>query len=180
MTTTDNGGLRHGGDHKVARHDLIPPDFQDALAVHFGRNLVKYPGRNWERGMPWWHCFAAIARHGWKFWRGETYDSASGAHHMICVAWNAMALFCYDTRGIGIDTRGLEERTPQEKPPYAPEEDCSDLAGKKYDAQSGTWVDRGIESIQDFIRFCGRAPAPAWRNAPEEPDDIPTEGAPER
>lgn len=98
-------GLRF--DAGKPRYDLLPPEAMDALAMHFAVGARKYADRNWEKGMSWGRCFASLMRHAWKWARGEEYDEETGSHHMICVAWNAFALFIYFTRGIGTDDRAI-------------------------------------------------------------------------
>lgn len=92
-------------DDEKPRYDLIPPEALNSLAALYGVGMKKYGARNWEKGMRWGRVFAAMMRHAWAFWRGEDYDQETGIHHMICVAWNAMALFTYSRRGIGEDDR---------------------------------------------------------------------------
>ncbi len=99
----NGGGLRHN-DGKP-RFDLLPPEALTALADLYGKGGEKYAERNWERGMAWCKCFASMARHSWAWMRGEDTDPETGAHHMIAVAWNAIALFTYHARGIGADDR---------------------------------------------------------------------------
>lgn len=99
----EGGGLRY--DTGKARYDLIPPEALEELAQHYRRGAEKYEPRNWEKGMAWGKCFAAMMRHAWAFWRGETNDPETGTHHMISVAWNALAIFTYHTRGVGDDDR---------------------------------------------------------------------------
>lgn len=122
MTLTveaDNGGLRFN-DGKP-RTDLIPAEFILALAEHCGNGAAKYtvvdgetgkfiPGDwNWARGMQWEHCYAAIMRHALKWKLGEEVetDDKTGAelNHLIAIAWNAMVLYTYQRRGLGIDNR---------------------------------------------------------------------------
>ncbi|GAC1500211.1 MAG: hypothetical protein NVS1B6_06420 [Steroidobacteraceae bacterium] len=103
IQSEDNGGLRF--NEGKARYDLIPPEALDALAEHYGRGALKYADRNWERGMGWGKCFASLMRHGWAWMRGEDCDPETGSHHMIAVAWNAIALFTYHQRAIGTDDR---------------------------------------------------------------------------
>jgi Domain of unknown function (DUF5664) len=101
-------GLRFDADKP--RYDLIPHEFMNALATHFLHGTKKYPDRNWEKGMRWGTCFRAMMSHAWKWFGGETYDvdpkmPEYKAHHLIAVAWNAMALYTYETRKIGHDDR---------------------------------------------------------------------------
>lgn len=103
----DGGGLRF--NEGKPRFDLLPPEALEALADHYGKGARKYADRNWERGMAWGKCFASMMRHAWAFWRGEDHDAETGSHHMIAVAWNAIAIFTYATRGIGEDDRAKKE-----------------------------------------------------------------------
>ena len=105
--TADNGGLRF--DEGKARYDLLPAEAMDALAQHYAKGAAKYESRNWERGMAMCKCFAALMRHGWSWMRGEDIDPETGSHHMIAVAWNAIAIFTYYSRGVGIDDRPGKE-----------------------------------------------------------------------
>lgn len=98
-----NDGLRYV-DGKP-RFDLLPPASLFALADHFRKGCDKYAERNWERGMDWSKCFGSLMRHAWKWAWGEDVDSETGTHHMIAVAWNAMALYEYHIRKIGRDDR---------------------------------------------------------------------------
>ncbi len=102
-TKADGGGLRY--NEGKARFDLLPPEALEALAHHYGRGAAKYEARNWERGMAWCKCFASMMRHAWAWMRGEDVDPETGSHHMIAVAWNAIAIFTYATRQIGEDDR---------------------------------------------------------------------------
>lgn len=92
-------------DEGKTRYDLIPADGLEALANVYTKGAVKYADRNWEKGMAWHRVFGSLMRHAWKFWRGESHDPETGCHHMAMVAWNALALFCYDNRKVGEDDR---------------------------------------------------------------------------
>jgi hypothetical protein len=107
-----NDALRYDDDK--AAFDLIPPEAMEALAWHYTRGARKYERRNWEKGMNWCRCFGSMMRHAWAWMRGEDFDPETSSHHMIAVAWNAIALFSYSYRGIGKDDR------PQVKPTCAP------------------------------------------------------------
>ena len=99
----DGQGLRY--NNGKPRFDLLPPEALQALAEHYGKGAEKYAARNWERGMDWCKCFASLERHAWAWMGGEDIDPENGSHHMIAVAWNAMALFTYAMRNIGTDDR---------------------------------------------------------------------------
>lgn len=93
---------------KPTRFDLIPPAALEALAEHYGRGSQKYEDRNWERGYRYGLSFAAMMRHAWAWWRGEDNDPETGSSHMIAVAWHALALFTFRSRGVGRDDRAKE------------------------------------------------------------------------
>jgi hypothetical protein len=76
-----------------------------ALAAHYEAGAKKYADRNWEKGMAWGKCFASLQRHAWAWMGGEDFDPETGTHHMVSVAWNAIALFVYSVRKIGTDDR---------------------------------------------------------------------------
>lgn len=84
------GGRKN--DSGKARFDLIPERALTALAKLYGIGADKYEPRNWERGIAFGRVFAAMMRHAWAWWRGETHDPEDGQHHMSSVAWCAFAL----------------------------------------------------------------------------------------
>lgn len=94
-------------DEGKARYDLLPPDSLEELVKVFTIGAKKYEDRNWEKGMAWGRVFAAMMRHAWAWWRGETLDPENGQHHLASVAWCAIVLLAYDMRKIGTDTRKI-------------------------------------------------------------------------
>jgi len=101
MVTSATGGSKAT---KLARFDLIPPDFLRALAEHYGRRggdgtpeTYKYTERNWERGFNWSLSYSALMRHLLAFQRGEFLDPESGAPHIIAAAWHCAALYTFST-----------------------------------------------------------------------------------
>ena len=88
---------------KLQRYDLIPPEFEEALADVYGRGARKYDDRNWEKGYKWGLSVAALRRHLTAWLRGESLDHETGAHHLAQVAWHAATLFTYEIRGLGTD-----------------------------------------------------------------------------
>ena len=101
--TPSNSGLRY--DSGKPRFDLVPPEAMIELAAHYERGARKYADRNWEKGMDWGKCFSSMQRHAWAWAQGEDLDNETGTHHMIAVAWNAIALYTYAMRKIGNDDR---------------------------------------------------------------------------
>ena len=88
---------------KVERFDLIPNEFERALARHYGVGATKYEDRNWEKGYKWSLSVAALRRHLSAWLSGESVDPETGSNHLIAVAWHAIALFTFELRGIGTD-----------------------------------------------------------------------------
>ena len=92
---------------KLARFDLIPPEFEIALAEHYGLGARKYADRNWERGYRWGLSYAALRRHLAAWACGESIDPESGSHHLVAVAWHAITLYIFERRGLGTDDRAV-------------------------------------------------------------------------
>lgn len=103
----DNSGTKFDGDKP--RWELVPPEIT-ALVDLFTRGAKKYGDRNWEKGMSWGRIFGALMRHAWLWMSGEEYDRETGAHHMVAAAWNAIVLYVYHKRKVGIDDRNLPKK----------------------------------------------------------------------
>lgn len=91
-------------DGKLPWH-LLPPDALEEIVevLEFGAN--KYGDRNWEKGMAWNRPFAALMRHMWAWWRGETYDHETGLSHLAHAGCCILFLLAYERRGVGVDNR---------------------------------------------------------------------------
>lgn len=97
-------------DAGKAAFDLLPVKPLIALARLFAVGKEKYGTRNWEKGMKFGRLFAAMMRHGFKWWAGEKYDPIDGQHHLTAVQWNAMVLMELE------ETRPeMDDREPQNK-----------------------------------------------------------------
>lgn len=94
-------------DVNKPRLDLIPQHvlIEVGKVLEFGAR--KYDDNNWLKGtgFKYGRIFAAIMRHGWKFWSGEEYDDESGLHHLAHLITDAMFLLEYIIIGKGIDDR---------------------------------------------------------------------------
>lgn len=101
-------------------YDLIAPEFLEGTAAVLSYGAAKYAARNWEKGMSWGRCFAALMRHSWAWWRGEEHDPESGLHHLDHAACCLMFLRAYSARRIGTDDRAktLPAASPDE--PHLP------------------------------------------------------------
>lgn len=103
MNNSESKGLRY--NEGKLRYDLIPWEWEYELAEVLGMGAKKYADRNWELGMDWSICVAALRRHLKAFQMGESVDPESGRPHLAHVAWNALALMSYDQWKVGNDNR---------------------------------------------------------------------------
>jgi len=102
VTDEATGGAK---GKKLTRLDLIPVGPLFELARLYGAGAEKYDERNWERGYAWSLSFAAMLRHAWLFWSGESIDPETGRHHLAAVTFHAMALQEFESKGRGTDDR---------------------------------------------------------------------------
>ena len=111
MGRCEAGGMSDArkDDSGKLRIDLIPPEAIDALAAVLTSGAVRYGERNWEGGITWGRCFAAMMRHAWAWWRGEGKDPDSGLSHMAHVLCNAAFLVTFEARMVGTDDRPKSE-----------------------------------------------------------------------
>lgn len=100
--TSETGGQK---GKKLARFDLLPVGPLTEVARLYGRGAEKYADRNWERGYDWSLSFAAMQRHAWAFWGGESIDPETERHHLASVVFHALALMEYEGTGKGTDDR---------------------------------------------------------------------------
>ena len=87
------------------RYDLIPVSSLEELCKVYTYGVEKYGDRNWEKGLPWLTCFAAIMRHLLSWVQGVDVDRESGCKHLAHVAWWCFALMWYARKGKGVDDR---------------------------------------------------------------------------
>ena len=84
---------------------LVPWEAMKALVLVLRFGAGKYGERNWEKGMAWSRCFAALHRHLFAWWTKEGPDPETGYSHL----WHALCcvvfLITYELRGIGTDDR---------------------------------------------------------------------------
>lgn len=93
-------------DTGKAPYDLIAPEMLDALAAVLDFGARKYEPRNWEKGMRWGRCFAALMRHLWSWWSGKgDNDPETGMSHLWHAACCLMFLIAYEARKVGDDDR---------------------------------------------------------------------------
>jgi len=68
-------------------------------------SIFKTGENNWRSGLSYGRCFAALHRHVWAFWLGETHDSESGLHHLAHAICCLLFLLEYQFTETGIDDR---------------------------------------------------------------------------
>jgi len=90
---------------KPQRFDLIPWQFEWALAEHFGKGSKKYSDWNWAKGYRWGLSYAAMRRHIAQWWGGEDVDPETGSNHLISAAWHCCACYIFSLLGLGTDDR---------------------------------------------------------------------------
>jgi hypothetical protein len=108
----DGQVLKEGvkNDTGKLRYDLIPPEGLDALAEVYTIGARKYADRNWEIGLSWGRVYGAMLRHAIRWLAGESYDPVDGQHHLASVAWCALALITYESRGMS----QFDDRKPKQ------------------------------------------------------------------
>jgi hypothetical protein len=90
---------------KDERFDLIPVGPLTEVARLYGIGAKKYAKDNWRRGYEWSLSFAALCRHLWAFWGGESYDKETGCHHLASVVFHANALMEFEKTHPEFDDR---------------------------------------------------------------------------
>lgn len=98
-------------DGNKAPWHLLPVDAVRGIVAVLGFGAGKYGERNWEAGMAWSRCYAALLRHLTAWWEGKTKDPETGMSHLWHAGANLLFLIAYERRGGGVDDRP----TPTEK-----------------------------------------------------------------
>ena len=86
-------------------YDLIAPEALEELAKVLQFGAKKYAPRNWEKGMAWSRVFAALQRHLWAWWKGDSKDPETGFSHLSHALCCLMFLSAYEARKVGQDDR---------------------------------------------------------------------------
>ena len=97
------GGVKN--DAEKTRLDLIAPEFLEALGQILTLGAKKYAAYNWAKGMAWSRPYAALLRHLFAWWGGETLDKESGKSHLWHATCELMFLVAYEARHSGEDDR---------------------------------------------------------------------------
>lgn len=69
-------------DSGKPRYDLLSPQALSGLVDVLTCGAIKYPSRNWEKGISFGRVFAALMRHLWRWWAGEEKDPESKKSHL--------------------------------------------------------------------------------------------------
>ena len=95
------GGLRY--DEGKNKMYLIPAEWDEVLGEIFTIGAKKYAERNWELGMDYSKVMGPLMRHLKDYRKGIKIDPTDGLPAIAKVAWNALALYYYDLKGLGKD-----------------------------------------------------------------------------
>lgn len=101
------GGQKFDGGK--LRYDLLPVHPLEELVRVFTIGAGKYGDNNWRKGIAYTRLFAAICRHLFAWWRGETHDPDDGQHHLASVAWGALVLMELEKTHPDLDDRSEPE-----------------------------------------------------------------------
>lgn len=105
MKSEDKLQQGYKADEGKLPYDLIAPEVLEELAKVLQFGAKKYAPRNWEQGMAWSRVFAALQRHLWAWWKGDSTDPETGFSHLSHALCCLMFLSAYETRKVGQDDR---------------------------------------------------------------------------
>jgi hypothetical protein len=103
-----SGGGKKNDAAKLGVH-LLPPGPLCEIAKVLDFGAKKYDPWNWSKGMAWSRLYAAMLRHLWAWWRGETLDPETGLNHLAHVGCSVLFLLQYAASGLGTDDRPIQE-----------------------------------------------------------------------
>lgn len=101
-------------DQEKPRYDLLPYDAIEQIVHVLTLGAKKYSDRNWEQGLKYSRCFAALQRHlvAW-FQKREELDDETKTHHLANAACELLFLLSYEIRNTDIN---LDDRPVVNKP----------------------------------------------------------------
>jgi hypothetical protein len=105
MTATHDNGAGRKNDADKDPWDLMPNDALRGIVRVIGFGAQKYERRNWERGMRWGRCYAALQRHLSAWWDRDICDEETKFSHLWHAGCCILFLIAYEIRGIGEDDR---------------------------------------------------------------------------
>ena len=100
---------KHNSDGKPQVGDM-DPKFILMMGQVLTQGLTKYPNDpdgkpNWWKGGDYRSFCASILRHACKLAMGEDLDDESGLPHAAHIAIDAMFIWSWQDRGVGVDSR---------------------------------------------------------------------------
>lgn len=88
------------------RMDLIPPEVEKAYAEVLTFGVRKYDDRNWQKGIPYMSCVAALKRHLNSWLLKEDINEESGFNHVKHVLfWAAALTYFVENANLELDDR---------------------------------------------------------------------------
>lgn len=104
--TSETGGQK---GQKACEMGRLPSSILE-VAKHFSAGAGKYPDvapgvSNWSQGYAWSLSFNALCRHLFAWWYGEDTDPELGNSHLAAVAFHALVLMDFQSKGRGTDDR---------------------------------------------------------------------------
>jgi hypothetical protein len=91
--SSGGGKFMKHDDGKDCRPELIPAPFLWELGKLYARGALKYAAENWRKCRDPQRYVGAAERHFLEWRMGERVDPETGVHHLVCAAWNLVALF---------------------------------------------------------------------------------------
>lgn len=120
---TATTGAQRDADASKPRIDLISPHAQWREGEWMRQGAEKYDDRNWESGMPFSWCVAALFRHLVQYARGDRDED-----HLAAIRCNAAFLIHYEEEVRG----GRLPATLDDLPRYA---DCAQRVAEREEAE---------------------------------------------
>lgn len=85
---------------------LLPLEWKIGLIHLLGKGARKYAPRDWEeKPQLYMNRIDSLERHLADWLRGQDYDFETEAHNLVAVAFNALMVYSWQTRGHGADNR---------------------------------------------------------------------------
>ncbi|OGS40492.1 MAG: hypothetical protein A3K77_00675 [Euryarchaeota archaeon RBG_13_31_8] len=91
-------------DQNKLRYDLVPAIAYKELVNVYTIGAKKYGDRNWEKGLSWSRCIAALERH-WYDWKEGKEKDHDGLMLLAKVAWYCFTLLVYSITHPELDDR---------------------------------------------------------------------------
>jgi len=99
------------------RPELLDPDVLIRDAIHYQKGALKYPERNWEKGLPLSLALGACLRHIFKWWSDRRSGLRDVEDHLAAARFWLAALMYYERHmgtGLPCSLDDLTRPTPTE------------------------------------------------------------------